>query len=502
MAHPARWDWQVVTRSALVPGRLDEDRHGDRFSFVAPEVGWPTRFTIRAADSQSPQDRADIDIHVLPRLAGLTPGDAADVFQQVMPHIMGADWLAPAPGMTLLAGHLGAPGRGQVQPFNGIHCIAYVEAEAAMGWLSRKWLVGDRTGIKVVNARGEITPLPGVFGSVTAIAVRPPGSAPGNRDRIAFANTGDRACMISVLKNNRTPEPLAGTLTPTPMTAQFEVGRGRNVAFGVVGALAWTGDGGLWVVDRHGFDTRQRRIDPDGQVTMVGRFSQADAWSTACDPVHGLIYAAIGNAIYRFPASGAPVKVLGLKDEPGDMGDHESEGVEDEACLKHPAKLQIQGDYMFSADTGNQALKVFNLQTQALLSLAGDPTRAETRPGPLVADDFHPSLPAALKAPRVFFVNADGDCLVAQDNALMHLDLGAFATAAEPERGGQDDADERMEAAGHAGSAAAPSAAASSSAAAASSPQPGSQLGKRKPVDEPEGSKRTQAKPQGSREPQ
>jgi hypothetical protein len=41
--------------------------------------------------------------------------------------------------------------------------------------------------------------------------------------------------------------------------------------------------------------------------------------------------------------------------------------------------------------------------------------------------DLPPEACAALHDPRVFFIRDDGQCLVAQDDALIHLDLSAFA---------------------------------------------------------------------------
>ena len=474
---PLSWTWQaegLPENAQLVrepnPDQLAPKRkpHQDElnpkpepieawFSFKAPEVDRPTRFQLQVTDSLHPDDPARIRIDVLPRLPGLEPGTES-VFQKLMPKLMGADWLAPVPAMRLLAQPQSSAA--QVQPsarFRDIQCIRYVEADPAMGWLSRKWLVGDRNGIKVVSCLGEVTPLPGVFDEVTAIAIRPRGSAPGFPDRLAFAcrTPGRPQSMVCLLRDNQTPVPLAGSLEPRPEAAALQVGRGHRVGFGQIKGLAWAEDGGLRVVDLDRRKCRDRRIAPDGLVTMAESRLNAPA---ALDPAGSHLPAALAwNPADRawFCAYGSAIWKADARTLEQQLGAHQHPGFQDEdgRCLNQPEGLDLNGPYLFIADTRNMAMRVFNMESKRLLTLAGSPQEAESRPGPLAfgSPDLSPHLCAALSLPRVFAVNAEGDCLLAQGDKLMHLDLSAYAVAppdAEEEAAGVRMADEDPPAAG------------------------------------------------------
>jgi len=434
-AHPAvpgverHWQWRIVDPEGpsdwLIP-RPDPDE----VAFTAPRVGWPTPFTLEVHAEQDPEDRARIRLLVLPPLEALRPGTEA-VFERMLPGVLGDDWLAPMPQATLLAGRLGLGPEAGPAPFHGINCICFVPRDPVMAALGGHWLVGDREGIKDVSPLGEVTPHPTWFGEVTALAARPRGSAPGDPCRLAFATVTGEQGMVSLLEpGTGETRPLAGTSGPLPPAARLEVGQGPRVAFGRIESLVWTGAGDLDVVDRSDQTWRVRRIAPDGQVTLLLtlKYFLAMAW----DPAQGVAFAAKGHALSQVALDGRVHPLVG-----GGVGF--KDGVEDPAggpALVAATGLQRLGPYLFFADTGNRALRVFNLETKTLQTLAGHPDQRRPRLGPLAyaAPGLHPEACAALAEPRVFAVNAEGGCVVAQKEGLVHLDLGLLVQGPpEPE---------------------------------------------------------------------
>ena len=515
VAQAVAWDWTILDGPPLLLTPVPGHPTGDRITFRAPQIGQPKRFTIQVTDSQRPYDPAIIKVDVLPRLPGLNPG-AEHVFQQLMPEIMGADWLAPVPSMTLLAGRLEPPRPGQAVTFHGINCITYVEPSPRMAPLGRHWLVGDRYGLAAVSAQGRVGWLRGIHDEVTAIAIRPRGNAPDNPHRVAYACRDPHApgqSRVDLLATGSwLPVPLAGTLGSLPEAARLEEGRGPQVGFGEIKSLAWTDDGSLLVVDQLPNRTRIRRIAPDGQVTMMPGNTMARPVAMAWYPADSSFYTSFGHAIYQWDLKGKKtVAILGLSSvRPGFM----DAPVQDLTfppsmwplipCLNHPEGVAILGPYLFIADTQNNALRVFNRQTRKLLTLTGSPEQKQTRLGPLgyAAADASAHACAALSLPRVLAVNAEGECLVAQGDALVHLDLSAFAQA--PAAGTEEPQDSAMKeaakpaAAGSAAAAAgvpmeidgaeAPAAAASAApaagaAAAARAPSAASQQNRKRPPD-------------------
>ena len=420
-----------------------------RVVFNAPRVAWPTTFWVEVQDLRHPDDPARIRIQVLPPIPGLA-GEESSLFEKLMPAVMGEDWLAPAPQATMLVGSF-VHQPGHAKDFRGINCITYVEPDPRMGSLSGKWLIGDQDGIKAVSAQGEVTPLAQVEGKVTAIAVRPPGRGP----RIVYAAQSPgllKRSAVFRLGPATGSELLAGSRVQVPLAASLDSGRGEKVHFGAVHALACDPDGGVRVLDTDGSRHLHRRIAPDGEVTMLGKLPNPGlAWDTDGRPLMVL-----ENMVFKANPGGKPAHVLG---GPGpNFGPPPPYN-----CLHAPGGLQVIGSLLFIADTGNNMLKLFNLQTRRLLGLAGDPSERQPRPGPLAYGS--PARPAAAGAalgnPRVFHINAAGGCLVAQEDALMFLDLSEFA--AEPP------AESAAALAWEASAAAASSSSSSSSASSASS---------------------------------
>ena len=430
---PIRWQWQVVAGNPGAPISFTPGPGRDEVSFQAPEVATPSTFTLQVQDPEDLLDPAQIKVHVLPALPGLQGVDS--VFEQIMPALMGSDWLAPVPVASLLAGRLGTPDARQPSLFKAIHCITFVEADPELGWLSGKWLVGDDAGIKAVSAQGEVTPLPGVHGPVTAIAIRPRGSAPGNPDRVAYAtrDNGDKVSgVVHLLKNNVTPTALAGTHGQLPAFATLEGSHGPRVDFGDIIALNWARDGRLLVVDKREKGQRLRRIAPDGQVSLVASNFE---WGTGTfDPDTGAAYFPGPHNLIKYTLDGSR-SFLDIRAFPRVLASSSAPIPTHFPSEPLVGRIQSHGDHLFTADPVSQALSVLNLRTGTRVTLVGDRSATATRMGPLAfgSPALAPHACAALVKPLVFHVNSAGDCLVAQDRALVQLDLGAYAVEpAEP----------------------------------------------------------------------
>jgi len=476
---PHRWHWQVIDPEGPADW-LRQRPDPDEIAFTAPRVGWPTPFTLEVRADHAPEAPTRIKLLVLPPLGALQPGTEA-VFERLLPNVLGDDWLAPMPQATLLAGRLGLTPNSGPGPFRGINCLCFVERDPAMAALGGNWLVGDREGIKTVTPMVTVTPHATWLGNVTALAPRPRGSSPGDPFRLAFATAtgGVQAQGMVNLLNLQTGETrtLAGTSGRWPAVASLEVGPGPQTAFGRIESLVWTDGGALDVVDGVGRTRRIRRIAPDGQVTLLfKKHLPALRW----DPPLGMVYAATGHGLAQVALDGT-VQPLTSGAHPGFQDG--VVGLPPEPLLTQAQGLQRLGPYLFFADPDNQAIRVFNLETKCLQTLAGNPTEKRPRLGPLGFGQGPAAAYAALAEPRVFAVNAAGDCVVAQDEGLVHLDLSILAQALpKPEEAARDEA----------------AAASSSSAApAASMPSPG-HPGRKRPSTGPPETQRTPPQPKPS----
>ena len=249
----------------------------------------------------------------------------------------------------------------------------------------------------------------------------------------------------------------------------------------------------------HREQARVRQISVGGQVVLVSTFprhSLNTLRSYAWDPATNLAYYANSNGIFQLNPEGVSVPLLGQKLHAG-----YTDARPMDPCLRKPRGLHILGSYLFIADTDNQSLRMFNLQTKRLLTLVGYPYEPRTRLGPLGFSD--PSLSylacAALRRPLLFALNADGACLMLQDHALLHLDLSAFAIAV-PEPVSDQDWDPVVPAGPASGVAAAAVPAASVPAAAvpaSSVPAASGSERKRRASGEPEAPRKIRSQPPG-----
>jgi len=190
--------------------------------------------------------------------------------------------------------------------------------------------------------------------------------------------------------------------------------------------LAPAEDGGVLVFqDPDSSGTRVRRIAEDGQVTLVRHYSiENEARNLIWDAGRELVYLVKDNELVQVDKDG---KVTALIPDPANEEDDKPEQM---------ASLQRLGDSIFIADARGNGLWVLNLETKDVFHLVGERTQHQTRLGPLPYASPERSIHdcAALDSPEVFFVNQEGEGVVAQGDALVHLDLGAFAVAPPDDR--------------------------------------------------------------------
>ena len=416
--------------------------------YTAPEVAAPATFTLEVRDlgSENQRDRARLAVYVLPRIpaSGPGPGDRNDyLFQELMPKVMGARDMTHLPMATLIAGQLGWPAHlGVPTAFQGIACLAFLEAEAAAGALSRRWLVADTGGIQAVwegdpggDGEPERPPLLESDERITAMAVRPPGQAPDNPYRVLYATLTGEEEVIGVIHQLRAEgdsQPLAGK-------AAYAPGRDASAleaTFGRIGGLAVAGDGTVYVAD----EDRLRCISAQGDVSTLATLVEAP-WNDededddvavftglALDPASGCLYLQTPGSVYQVSRDGEASVVLARQDPrwalPG----------QDPAPPRQGCGLHYHGGKLYLPDPGQHVIRVFELGTGRCYPLVGDPSQPGDRMGPLgaFAPGWSPGDCASLAAPCAIAINAEGTCLAGLPFGVVHLELGATHTQRTP----------------------------------------------------------------------
>lgn len=432
------WRWQVVEPGG---GHFLHDPDG-RVYYVAPEVARPRVFHLQVQDQAHPDDARTVKVHVLPRLR--IPLDAESPAS--LPGTPEDDSTEALPRMTLFAG-TDHPDPGVEAPlaFDLIAAIRFVE-DPTMNRLNRHWLIADGKGLKTVSSRGVTATFAGIAGPVSALAVRPVASLRNNPLHVVFAQAetsrpgrsafADRADLVWALDPDGVARVLAGTsrdehLEPMP----FRDGPGEHARFGAITGLAMAADGTVYVADRG--NRLIRKITKGGEVsTLAGRTDDQDVRdglgpaasfgalrAMALDPMTGNLYVSDMNAIRKITPEGRVSTLLGDFVNKGFQSPEGHPVPSGLPCLDHPSGLQVQGGNLFIADTGNHAVRVFNLKTRVLRTLVGHPSQDETRLGPVGL--FSPALPkqacAAVHEPEDLAITADGTCLVGLGNGLLRL---------------------------------------------------------------------------------
>jgi hypothetical protein len=94
--------------------------------------------------------------------------------------------------------------------------------------------------------------------------------------------------------------------------------------------------------------------------------------------------------------------------------------------------LRVCGDGLLFTDLNQHVLRGLHLKTGILGTFVGHPKQPLVRLGPIgsLSPSLSPEACAALQYPACFASNSQGTCVVAQGQALLHLELKFLATPA------------------------------------------------------------------------
>ena len=426
---PRRCIWTVVEGRGLLTPTAD----GTGAVFTAPPVEHRTTFHVRAAEAEHPEAAALVEIQVRPGAPGLCELLSATLRAKAADQ----GWMAPPPAASLFAGTApglapdDSPGGGDRLPPGELD----FQAMAVQDLPDRPacCLLGGPAGLWEVTRGGEAHRLSEQ--AVTALAVGPVPARPGGQPRVVFADQAGLRGRVWSLEPDGTTRLLAG---------------GGGLAFGRITGLAIGADQTLYVASlasgrTHGL----HRVARDGQVDILSEAGWLPAgepeahprfWGQtslltglALDPEAGCLYVSDRSGIWKVTLDGIATLLLGEPFHPGSLtsGDDLPPGL---PCLMYPHGLQVHGGNLFIADPGSHVIRVFDLVTRRLRTLAGDPSQGEARLGPLRL--FSPWLPltacAALRAPEAIALDGEGTLLVAQTTGVFQLDLGPLAGAPPP----------------------------------------------------------------------
>lgn len=419
---PGTWVWTVLEPDGgtLVPGP------GGTAEYTAPKGAAPRVVHVQVWEDVHPPRVAIQEVQVRP--GGTTRASEA------------APWMVPK--LEIYAGAPDpAPGDRNAR-FSGIRKIAYLDDPSLPGHLNHHWVVADGYGLQLVSTRGEIKPWlggrerpanghepppeladPDAF-LCPGLAVRPEGSLESNPFHLVFCEVSPPphyACRVYALDAGGRRLLAGGT------EAGYQDGPAAEALFGQLGDLALDREGNVFLLDRG--NLLLRKLGLDGKVTTLAghRFPGAgealdghgtaagfvDPRGLALDPATGDLYVSDANVIRKVTPAGDVTTLPGLAELSGARG------------LDHPEGLALQGRSLFIADRGHCAVRVLDLETGALRTVAGDPAETRTRRGPLAlySPGRAPEDCAALAMPHCITFNAEGACLVGTAECLAALDL-------------------------------------------------------------------------------
>ena len=241
----------------------------------------------------------------------------------------------------------------------------------------------------------------------------------------------------------RLDEPVASLLAGDPGKEESAAGKAQQARFQGITRLAWTGDhpdpdlARKWLVVDY---SARRVLAMDGAGTVrpwldhqesdhLGRTGLESCFNnlrsvsvrpTGQGPWRAVLASPIQHVILAVDGKGqvttlAGADVPGFEDwqagPPLPAGAGRLRGI---PCLRNPIGLTVHRDKLYIADFCNHAVRVLDLNTFELVTLAGDPGQEAFRPGPL--RDGRPRDPERFAAlPKPFHVAFDdqGHCLVA-----------------------------------------------------------------------------------------
>jgi len=442
---PRRWKWDIL-------GHAPDQGYimpigPDQALYTAAAVPGPRRFQVQAADLNDPATNATFQITVSPGPEGQG----------------GGGWLHP--GLFPIAGKLDGRASDPTSPFGRLSAIRFID-DPELGPLDQQWVAADPWGIRAVSGRGELTwlagarprpdaedggeaqALPGPEAvACTALAVRPPGSAADNPHHLVFAQQtypflahGDRLHRGSLVLD-RGREGRVEALAGSAHELGYQDGAGPMARFGPIRDLAIGRKGEIYALDVE--NSAIRRIAPDGTVTtLAGRPCPAGAEPAlvdgpgasaqfgalrglALEPDSGDLYVTDGHTVRRITPAGLVTTVLGA---PGASGFSPSPARPEPGapCLDSPTKLALRGRELLISDTGNNAIRIFNLDTRLLVTLVGGGPHARgSSAGPIPY--LNPGLPrtalGAVCEPGPIAAAPEGVCVVGLGSGLAQLDL-------------------------------------------------------------------------------
>ena len=409
-----------------------------------------TTHVLVTAHDNPEEDFAIVPIRLLPAIqflnsqGQLTPFPAL-IAEDLMPEVMGYDWFAPYPQLSLFAGRVSGFDEDVPECFTGTRVIRHLPKDGAMPGLSGHWLLAGQGGVvHVVSPLGAVTPLAGAPGRVGTLAVRP---TPAPEDpcphRVVFAcwpeAAPDGGWTLEVLDAD-------GRHSRLDLWEQGDEDGAapRPVQLASIIGLAMASDGTIHVAE-HGKQLI-RTVAPDGRVRILAGnpdydgLQQNDAQGAVATfqnmqgiVLHGPsgdLYVSDSATIRRVTPAGQVSTVLGQA--LGNLTRNFNERVValNDPCLQAPQDLQVHGNHLLISDAGSGTIWMFNLESRRLRVLVGragdawDPEDAEEQLGPLEA--YAPGVPAdrcaTLSEAGSIGVAADGTCLVGLRHGLAKLD--------------------------------------------------------------------------------
>jgi DNA-binding beta-propeller fold protein YncE len=234
-----------------------------------------------------------------------------------------------------------------------------------------------------------------------------------------------------------------GAMTPGEAgQAGYRDGKTSEALFKEPRGLAWCG-GDLYVADSGNGAIRRVHFTDSvaGEVsTLAGNPEDCRHWASesddpksgrlhtpvglAADPDTGTLYTTDGHCVVEITREGRVIGLLGNFFRPGfEAWKHQPSPLAPKghpawmlgkACLNSPTGLAFYQGHLFIADTGNNAIRVFNLKTGILTTLAGRPGEKILRCGQAhQGGDYLEGKSAAIPAPVNLAIAPDGEMRVA-----------------------------------------------------------------------------------------
>jgi hypothetical protein len=431
------WLWSLPERDS---GSLEPGANGScRYRAPADFLMRDRIIAVQVQPADGPAPAVTVPIRIA---AGL-------LFDRLLPASGYLEYPDPLePRMGLLAGHPEQsgtlPGPGPEARFPMLARLAFTgdhpDPDQAGRWLV---LTGGDNRIRLMDPDGRVRPWqercllvergPGCSGSFLGgapigVAVRPPGPDRGPW-RAVFTSLG-RPCLWEV--NGRGEVRL---LAGAAQEWGYRDGPAPESRFQSPTDVVIAADGAVYVADRGNAAIRkvyqgevttlaggvgfQARIDGCGQGAVFIRPT-----GLAQDRQSGHLYVLDGLGVRRVTLGGEVLSLAGCRgvgfeawrtDRSLQLGAG-ADRMRDVGCLDHPEGITAHRGKLYIADTGNHALRVLDLATGELSTLAGHPSQDRFRPGRLRAGrDLAPESCAALSRPCHVAFDDAGHGLVAMN---------------------------------------------------------------------------------------